>query len=140
MSKREHRIYFSSAYCERNFNLGNFTVNLPISLDLTGIWRCAIRDIFISSASISSIDYIYILGDFCETSILHREKLLPVLSKVFLENKEKYYNFPDPLYIPLKQNQLSSFELRFLNPDLKTIDFGEKFLIECTLHLYKYGG
>lgn len=136
MSKREHRVYFSSAFCESDSKLGRFIVNLPVTLDFSYLSKCAIRDIFISSEVNSSLNSIYILGDFCETSFLHKEEQLPVLSKVYINNKEKYYILPDPLYIPLKQNHLRTFELQFLNSNLEPINFGEEYLIECTLHFY----
>lgn len=136
MLKREHRIYFSSAFCQVDSKLGRFTVNLPLTLDLSEFWKCAIHDIFISSDVNSSLNCIYILGDFCETSIVHKEEQLPILSKVFLNSENKYYNFSQPLYIPLKQNQIRSFELQFLNSNLEPVDFGEEYLVECTLHFY----
>lgn len=138
MSKEEHRIYFSSAFCEKSSE--HFLVNLPFSLNLQGHWKCSIRDIYISFKRDTANVCIFILADFCETSFLHGEQQLPVLTKFYLQGTRKYYSFEHPLYIPLKQNHLNSIELRFLDKNLKDIDFGEKFLIECSLHFFKDGG
>lgn len=141
MSKREQRIYFTSTFAEQDSTLGHFVVNLPLSLDLSGFWKCAIRDIYISSKTISSLDYIYILGNFCETSFVGKSKELPILKKVYLKKRQQFYTFTHPLYIPLKQKQLNSFELEFVDSNLKVVNFEEEsFVIECTLHFYKHGG
>jgi len=138
MSKREHRIYFSSSFCDSDNKKGRFLVHLPFSLELQGEWKCAIRDIFITNKNILP-KFIYILSDFCETSIVYGKEQLPILKKIFIDSSEKYLNSEEPLYIPLKQTQLNKFELRFINPQLEEIDFGDKFLIECTIHFYKDG-
>lgn len=138
MSKEEHRIFFSSAYCEKSSE--HFLINLPFSLDLSGKWKCTIRDIYLSVNRVNfSPEYIYILGDFCETSIIQGKKQLPILKQFYFQQNKKYYSYDHPLYIPLKQNSLNKIELRFLDKDLKDIDFGEKYLIECCLHFYKHG-
>lgn len=140
MFRREHRIYFSSAFTEGEASKGYFIVNLPFTLDLKGVWKVGIRELFLSSKSISNLAHIYILGDFCENSFVQKGKQLPILKKVYLDKKQKIYSFPDPLYISLKQKEISSFQLEFLDTELKRINFEENFLIECTLHFYKNGG
>lgn len=133
MSREEHRIYFSSSFCLESS--GHFILNLPYTLDLQGKWKCAIKDIYIFGAKEKLPQFIYVLGDFCETSILQGQEV-PILNKVYFNNNE-YYSFADPLYIPLKQKQLYQLELAFTDRDLKTIHFDKNFLIECTLHFYK---
>lgn len=134
MQQSEHRIYFSSSFCEKE----RFLVNLPFSLDLRGDWKCGVKDIFITSTN-TLPNYIYILGDFCETSIVYGIEQLPVLRKLFLGDSKKYHHFEHPFYIPLKQKHLNKFELCLIDSNFKKINFGEEFLIECTLHFYKYG-
>ena len=137
MSKEEHRIFFSSAYCEKSSE--HFLTNLPFSLDLSGKWKCTIRDIYISVRKNLPPGYVYILSNFCETSFIQGKKQLPILKRFFYRQSKKLYSYVQPLYIPLKQNSLNKIELRFLDKDLKDIEFGENYLIECCLHFYKHG-
>ena len=136
MAKEEHRIHFSTSFCETSYD--QFIVNLPHILDLEGKWKCAIKDIYISSKNIFIPLFVYVLGDFCETSILNNQEI-PVLTKFYLEKSQQYSFFSHPLYIPIKQNQLNQIELAFVDENLKKIDFGDNFSIECTLHFYKHG-
>lgn len=138
MSLDEHRIYFSSDYCTLDKSTGSFTVNLPFLLDVSGKWKSTIRDIFIKTDSFSS-SCIYILADFCDTSLIKEKEQLPILKKLYLEPNQKYYTFTHPLYVPVKQTVLSSFNLLLLNSEFKSIQLGEEFLIECTIYFYKHG-
>jgi len=138
MSKEEHRLFFSSAFCEKLS--GHYLVNLPFSIDLAGKWKCVIRDIYVSVKKKNfTPDSIFVLGDFCETSIVQEKKQLPILSQFYYRKPQKYYTFIQPLYIPLKQKSLNKIELQFIDRNLKNIDFGEDFLIECCLHFHRYG-
>jgi hypothetical protein len=137
MGKEEHRFYFSSSHSISNSNTSSFTVNLPFSLDLAGRWKCTIYEVFIDSADLST-ESLYILSDFCETSLLEENKQLPILRKLYLSPNKKFYNFPHLLYIPLKQVHLTNFTLSFLDTNLQKINTTD-LKIECTLHFYKYG-
>lgn len=136
MSIEEHRFYFSTKFSSQN--LGEFNVNLPFPVDLQGKWKCSIRDAIIKLDNIET-DCIYILADFCVTSSIQQNKQLPILKKVYLKSKQNWYDFPQPLYIPVKQVNLTDFSLLFLDSDLNNISFRDNFLIECTIHFYKHG-
>lgn len=138
MSADEQRIYFSSEYCISEKNVGSFTVNLPFPLEFRGRWKCTIRDIFIRLDSIPS-NCVYILADFCDTSLIQEKEQLPILKKLYLKPDQNTYSFTHPLYVPVKQTVLSSFNLEVLNSDLESVELGRKFLLECTLHFYKHG-
>jgi hypothetical protein len=135
MSKGEHHFYFSSKYSTHN-SRGSFTVNLPFSLQFTGQWKCAVIDLFISHNNLQS-PTLYLLSDFCDTSLVHEGKQLPILRKVYLENNTEKYSFTNLVYISLKQNHISNFTLSFLNIDLQPIVFDNNTLIECVIHFLK---
>lgn len=139
MSEEEHRIYFSSDFSTQDKSSGSFTTHLPYSLNLEGRWKCAVLDFFIQpdSSTEQSSQFIYILADFCETSIILQSDRVPILKKVHLRGGARQYEFSYPLYIPLKQNRLSDFDLVFLNSFLKPVKLTKPAKIECTLHLIK---
>jgi len=139
MSNDEHRFYFSSNHSIQDKTLATFTVNLPFPLELTGKWKCAILDCYIKLTKLE-LNSLFILGDFCEISLVEENKQLPILKKVYLKSNENYYNFLHPLYIPVKQTHLSNFSLAFVDPNLQNILLNTDFLIECTIHFYKHGG
>jgi len=142
MSEGEHLLYFSSKYSPQDSITGRFIINLPLTLNLEGEWKCALLDFFIrpdNSDDLSS-EFIYILGDFCKTSFIQQNKQLPILKKVSINNSAHQYEFSYPLYIPLKQSSLTNFTLTFLDTFLKPIILHKSYLIECTLHFTKYGG
>lgn len=139
MSEREHRIYFSSDFSTQDRVTGSFTVNLPFSLNLEGVWRCAILDFFIRPdiSDSHSSQFIYILADFCQTSFIHQTTELPILKKVHLNNSAQYYDFSNPLYIPLKQSSLTDFDLVFLDSFLLPVTLTRPSKIECMIHFIK---
>jgi hypothetical protein len=136
MNKGEHHFYFSSKYSTHN-NRGGFTVNLPFPLQFPGQWECAIIELFISHNNIHSSPF-YLLTDFCNTSLTHEGKQLPILRKVYLEEKTEYYSFTNLVYIPLKQNIISNFTLSFLDNNLEPIIFDNTTLLECDIHFHRY--
>ena len=138
MSSEEHRFYFSSKYSFQNKNLGEFTVSLPFSLELRGKWKATVCDVFFKLAN-TETDCIYILADFCDTSLVQQNKQLPILKKVYLNSIQNYFYFTHPLYIPVKQNSLSGFSLSFLDSKFEIISLGPDCLIECSIHFYKHG-
>ena len=133
MSGEEHLIYFSSKFSSQDPITGSFSVNLPSRLELRGKWKCAIVDFFIRQDNSKFVPIIHLLSDFCSTSFVGEDKL-PILSKVYLQKSSKHYNISNLLYIPLKQNILTSFRLSFLDHNLKPILFSKPYLLECTLH------
>lgn len=137
MSKEEHRFYFSSKTSVKQ-NQCSFTVNLPFPLDLTGKWKCCLYEVYVHFPKLDSPS-IYILSDFCETSLVGEKNQLPILRKVYFSPNKRYYSYSHPLYIPLKQTHISNFSLSFLDSNLHQILFSDDFLIECTIHFYKYG-
>lgn len=138
MSVEEHRIYFSSDHCVFENESASFTVNLPFPLQFTGKWKCTIRDIFIKLDS-PPFNCVYILADFCATSLIHENGQIPILKKLYLNPDQSFYSFTHPLYIPVKQTVLSNFNLSLLNNNLKSIHLDKNFLLECTIHFYKHG-
>ena len=139
MSEREHRFYFSSDFSTQDRVSGSFTINLPFVLNLEGEWKCAVLDFFIRSdnSDIYTSQFIYILADFCETSIILQTKEIPILRKVHLNASVQYYDFANPLYIRLKQNSLTDFELVFLDSSLLPLTLTKPSKIECMLHFIK---
>lgn len=138
MSKEEHRFFFSSKYSIHNKNQGSFTVNLPFSLNLSGKWKCAILEVFVSTLDLKEVKSLYILADICETSLVGGNKQLPILKKLYLESDKTYYTSPNPFYITLKQSQINNFTLSCIDSNLEKITFNENFLLECNIHFYKY--
>lgn len=139
MAETEHRIYFSSDSCEQNSSF-RFNVNLPYNLRLQGKWKCGILDFYMSS---NRTPFVYILCDFCENSFIftpssHYLHQRPILKKVHINNS-KYYEFPNPLYIPLKQTSIVDFDLWFFDSAWTLIKLSETESIQCTLHLIKDG-
>lgn len=140
MSEEEHRIYFSTDFSTQNKDSGSFTTHLPYTLNLEGDWKCAILDFFISpDISKNSSQFIYILGDFCETSIILGIDRKPILKKAYLSSGTQYYEFTYPLYIPLKQSSITDFDLVFSDSSLTPIKLRRASKIECTLHFTKNG-
>jgi len=141
MSEEEHLFYFSSKYSTQDPITGSFTVNLPLTLNLEGKWKCAVLDFFIRGGDSDKYtsESIYILGDFCKTSIIQENKQLPILKKIALNKAKHQYNFSHPLYIQLKQPTLTNFNLTFLETSFKAVITHKSFLIECALHFRKYG-
>jgi hypothetical protein len=140
MTEGEHLIYFSSRHSDQDKVTGSFTVNLPYTLNLEGDWKCAVLDFFLSpdNSESDSNQYIYILGDFCNTSFI-RDKQIPILHKISLRDGLKQYTPSHLLYISLKQNSLTDFDLTFLDPSLRPVILTSSGIIECTLHLIKHG-
>lgn len=140
MLEEEHLVYFSSNYSSQDLRSGGFTVNLPYTLNLEGSWKCAVLDFFIrpDNSDSNSSQFIYILADFCKTSFIHQTEQLPILKKVAVRKGSQQYQFAVPLYIPLKQNSITNFELVFLDSFLVPIKLHRKNKIECTLHFFKY--
>jgi hypothetical protein len=139
MLKREHLIYFSSDNA-RQINHTSYSVRLPHELNLDGNWKCAVLDFFISSDTVINyyLKNIYILADFCETSIVSQIGAEPILKKIYLTEGTELYDFPNPLYIPLKQYSLSDFTITFLDRKLRKVYLEELGgIVECTLHLIK---
>jgi hypothetical protein len=139
MPKEEHHIYFSSSYSTPHPYSGGFTVHLPSVLDLDGNWKCAVLDFFISpdNTNHQPPHFIYILVDFCQTSIISETDRKPILKKVHLSGGAQQYEFSNPLYISLKQNRLIDFDITFLDSFLLPIHIQKTDKIECTLHLIK---
>lgn len=139
MSEEQHLIYFSSVYATHDKVTGSFTTNLPFTLHLEGKWKCAVLDFSIKPdiSDSNSPQYIYILADFCKTSIIHQIEQSPILRKVALSDAAQLYEFANPIYISLKQNSLTDFDLFFTNSLLNPIKFHKSNRIECTLHFIK---
>jgi hypothetical protein len=140
MSEKEHLIFFSSDFSSYDRNSGHFCVHLPNTLNLEGEWKCAVLDFFITpdnSPEHSSSQFIYILADFCETSIILQGGYKPILKKVHLSKGAHQYEFSYPLYIPLKQSRLTDFDLIFLDNFFLPIRINQSSRIECTLHFIK---
>lgn len=139
MSEKEHLIFFSSEHSTSDKHTSSFTVDLPYTLNLEGEWKCAVLDFYIKpdNTNTQSSYFIYILADFCETSIIFQSNLAPILKKVYLSEGSEQYEFPYPLYIPLKQNSLIGFNLVFLDSSLRPINLNKQTKIECTLHFIK---
>lgn len=139
MSEEEHRIYFSSDFSTQEKSSGSFTVHLPNTLNLEGKWKCAVLDFFIrpDNSDNHSSQFIYILADFCETSIILQTDRFPILRKVHLNQGAQQYEFAYPLYIPLKQSSITDFELVFLDSFLLPVKLNKPSKIECTLHFIK---
>ena len=139
MAEREHLIYFSSDFSTQDRVSGGFIINLPFVLNLEGEWKCAVLDFFIrtDNTDTHSSQFIYILADFCETSIILQTKEISILRKIHLNTSVQYYDFANPLYIRLKQNSLTDFELVFLNSFLLPIILTKPSKIECLLHFIK---
>lgn len=143
MSEEEHLFYFSSKYSKQDQFTGGFTTNLPFPLNLEGEWKCAVLDFYIKTSSNNrdSIEFIYILGDFCKTSFIQEKKEIPLLKKVPINKKlVQQYSFTNLLYIPLKQSTLSDFDLTFLDTSFHPYILDKSSLIECTIHFIKNGG
>lgn len=138
MSTEEHLYYFSSKFTKQNKNTGFFDINLPITLDLSGKWKCGILDLYVKDNN-SVFESIYVSTSFCNTSLIHEQDQIPVLKKVNLKSGNNNINFPHPLYIKVKQKQISNFSLSCLDTNLRTINFDDRFLLELTLHFVKYG-
>jgi len=137
MLKEEHRVYFSS---KKSTLAGeHFIFDLPYTLDLSGKWKCALKDFYIHAENSTIPKFVYVLGDFCETSFVNGREL-PVIAKIYIKKNINFYSAVRPLYIPLKQKELRKIELLFLDSNLQNFNFDPAFLIECTLHFYKYGG
>lgn len=136
MNKDEHRLYFSSKYHIYGINQAIFTVNLPFPLLLSGKWKCALLDVYIKFKE-AELESCYILGDFCETSLIDSVNQLSILKKLYLEPNESYYSFALPLYIPVKQTQLNNLSLSLLDSNLEHIYQDKITLVECTVHFYK---
>lgn len=141
MSEGEHIFYFSSRFTQQDRVSGSFTINLPFTLNLEGEWKCAILDFFIRPdiSDAHSAQYIYVLGDFCRTSFIKGNEQIPILKKIALNKSTQQYTFSQPLYIPLKQDSLTDFDLTFLDTFFKVILLHHSSIIECTLHFLKYG-
>lgn len=140
MSSGEHYIYFSSKFATYNQILGSFTVNLPFWLELKGDWKCSILEVYIKIDEPIIERNVYILADFCTTSLIKESLQLPILKKIFIEKEKSYSCYFPPLYIPVKQSILNNFELKVVDSSLETILFTDSYLLECTLHFYKDGG
>ena len=138
MPTDEHIFHFSTEFTPQLNTTGSFFVNLPITLDLTGNWKCAILDILFKSNTLFEQEPVYILASFCETSLLHDKGQLPILGKVILKKGLKRTHFPDPLYIKVKQKQISNFYLDFFNRKIEKFDFSSSYFLDITLHFYKY--
>jgi hypothetical protein len=133
---KEHLLFFSSEFSYHNNSSATFTVRLPYEIKLDGEWKCAILDFFASSdhSGIHSSEFIYILGDFCGISFISQTDQRPILKKIHLSGGTKFYEFANPIYIPVKQKRLSEFDLTFLDSDLNPIDLKRPNKFECTLH------
>lgn len=141
MSEDEHVIYFSSEFSVQDTASGGFNVALPYTLNLEGFWKCGVLDFFIrpDNSDAQSSQFIYILSDFCKTSFIQQSQQLPILKKVGLRKSQHSYKFTRPLYVPLKQNSLTDFDLLFLDSFLTPIKLHRAHKIECTLHFVRYG-
>lgn len=140
MSSSEHVYYFSSEFSKHNSTTGFFYNNLPVTLNLPGKWKCGLIDIFAKTDGyISDQQTVFIVVSFCETSLVHDQNQLPVLRKVKLTHGNNHITFTKPLYINVKQKQISNFNINFLNKNLDVIHFGSDSIIELTLHFYKHG-
>jgi len=150
MSEEEHLFYFSSKYSLQDPITGSFTINLPLTLNLEGKWKCAVLDFFIRPDNLDffirpddsnkhTSEFIYILADFCSTSFIQENKQIPILKKIGVNKGTYHYSFTHPLYIPLKQPTLTNFDLTFLDTFFEPITLHKTFLIECTLHFSKNG-
>jgi hypothetical protein len=140
MLKREHLIYFSSDIA-RQINHTSYSLPLPDEVKLDGNWKCAVLDFFISSKTLVNycLKNIFILADFCETSIVSKIAAEPILKKIYLTEGTELYDFPNPLYIPLKRDSLSDFTITFLDSKLRKVYIQELGItVECTLHLIKH--
>jgi hypothetical protein len=138
MSEEEHLFYFSSRYTVQDKVTGSFTVRLPYKLSLEVVWNCAVLDFFINSdkSDNQSVQYIYILGDFCKTSFI-RDKQLPILQRIPVSESVQQYTPSHLLYIPLKQDSITDLGLTFLNSVLEPVRLSNSTIIECTLHFIK---
>lgn len=84
MSSGEHYIYFSSKFATYDDTLGSFIVNLPFALELNGNWKCAVLDAYIKLDNPITDRQIYVLADFCTTSLVKEQSQLPILKKKLL--------------------------------------------------------
>lgn len=139
MSIDEHHFYFSAEFTPQLTTEGSFFINLPITLNLPGTWKCAILDIFFKSENSLFVQQpVYIFGSFCETGLVNDKGQFPILGKVILKKGLKHTSFSNPLYITVKQKQISNFYLDFYDRKLNKFNFRNSFFIELTLHFCKY--
>ena len=139
-----HYLFLSSSDGSKLFSdintHGDFIVQLPKRLDLSGSWKCALTEFQYTSVfqSRETPKEILVCSDLCESSYCV-DTQLPLLRRISIDytrpNMQKCIIFTRAYYMPVKQGQLSQLKIYIKTPDHKNVTFKNK--VSCVLHLKK---
>ncbi len=113
---------------------GDFTVELPQSMELKGMWECALVDFQLIGASVA-YDPFCLCTDICEESCVG-DTQLPILRRLTLkgQKKDSLVQFINLNYVRVNKDQIN--RIRIYIKSTKHHNFavssGE---LSCTLHL-----
>jgi hypothetical protein len=112
----------------------DFTVELPQSIQLAGVWECALLDFQLSGAT-SPSDPFCLCSDICEESYVG-DNQLPIFRRISLKGKKKdlFMQFNPLQYVTVKRDQFKRIRVFITSPrhTTVTVPSGE---LTCTLHL-----
>lgn len=139
----EHFLYLSSQDCLKyypNNHGGQFRVQLPQTLHLSGVWKCGLVEFRYTSQfkTQEKTDELIICVNFCDQSYVNNT-LLPVLRKITVDydkpRQKKCTTFTHVYYVPVIPSKLNQIEVYIKGSQHNIVSFTYK--VTCVLHLKK---
>lgn len=136
MADQQHYIFISSDD-STNYHPTNspsqFCVELPQTLNLPGVWYCALTDIQLKGSA-PVFEEMNVVCDLCEHSYI-RNNLQPILRRIPGEGKKRTtYSFSPLYYFKVSCDQVNRININILDSKLSPASVLQGTLI-CTLHL-----
>ena len=132
----EHYLFLNSVDSEKQHpdnTFADFTVELPRTYLLDGVWECYLREVETDVKE----DFFYVCTNICQESYVENT-LFPVLRAVTKsKSTTKYYSFDDPFYFKLTVDTVNRVRIFIRGRGLRPISSSGSVL-RCTLHIRKW--